>query len=62
MPGESFFSCPTKMGDGQEDIACDNLIVSNTSLFYGPATFLGTVNLTGAIVTGVVTSVGFIFL
>lgn len=50
------------MGDGQEDIACDNLIVSNTSLFYGPATFLGTVNLTGAIVTGVVTSVGFIFL
>lgn len=47
------------MGDGQEDLALDNLVVSDTSLFYGPATFLGPVNFTGAIVTGVVTSVGF---
>lgn len=58
MPGDSFFSYPSKMGDGQEDIACDNLIVSDTSLFYGPATFLGPVNIAGAIVIGAVTSVG----
>lgn len=58
MPGDSYFSYPSKMGDGQEDIACDNLIVTDTSLFYGPATFLGSVNFEEAAVTGVVTSVG----